>query len=185
MVRAFGVAVLAATGVACGGGGGGGGAGGAGKAAECLSVNTYRSYTDGTCAGCSISDAPAVVDGSLYSFAGVEPLLASSQVSIRAGSGGAVYEAGTVAAFITVRLPGGGTSTPTLRTYRSGALVESATGPSVTRQEASGGTDAESMVSFQTLLPFDAVEISLDVAGNTSPSQADVRIYELCARGSV
>lgn len=143
------------------------------------------SFANAGTSGTVIQNGAAVADGDLGSFASIITNGGTTQTaSIRATSA-LEYPAGSRAAvFLTGPSSSGGTgfNTTTLNTYLDGAPQESASGPALEGTDTEGRTAAGRLLSFETTLPFDAVEILVST-NSTGAGTLTHRIHELCAEG--
>lgn len=140
----------------------------------------------GACAGCSATNAGAVIDGDMNTFATLSIPLAVGvgSVGLNVDSNAAdIVPAGTPAGFVVAK-PLGLLTTEvlsgiTISTRNNGAVVEnSGTATSVSLLGLIGGQDA-ALVSFVPTQPFDG--LTVDFSGGVISLLASVNVFQACS----
>lgn len=146
----------------------------------------YGTYINGTntglCVGCTSADGANTVNGNLADYStlttGISLLGGGSAISVKDSL--QYYPGGNVVGFV-VSAQGGLLTASALgnlqiRTYRNGALVETATtSGSVLKAAVLGGASSgKQMVSFTTTQPFDEVQL---YAASTLSALTTIRVY--------
>lgn len=157
---------------------------------------------DPGCTDCSIENEQAVADDSAYSFAKalIGDSLPEQGIVLRATApSGTTYEAGSRAGaflseFITnssgLNVNG---SRYKLTTYLAGIPIEnrdsgggvSVQGPNQTSFAPGSQELPHKYVWFETLLPFDSVELTIYRTALATQAPAEYRVFELCWDGGV
>ncbi|HUR41360.1 MAG TPA: hypothetical protein VM240_09350 [Verrucomicrobiae bacterium] len=178
------IIAIAALGIlgACGGGGGGGDGGG-GSGLNCAAITGGGTQVLPTlnCAGCTVSNAPAAIDGNTDTYASLfMPAGAGGTLALRAtAQEGIVYPAGTPAAVIyaIARSSGNALNTAeTITTYLNGAPQQTGNAGSV--NNVSGGNVQRGRRAISTVQQFDAIEVTYTQSGGTASSE--LQVYEFC-----
>lgn len=143
----------------------------------------------GNSVGCGFMDATANAGVSAGSFDNTEAAtdgnLGSAASISSFGSGfirarGPEFSAGDNPG-ILLSAPAGTTAADmTVRTYLGNAVVESATGPTLTVTDTQGRTVANDYVSFEATVPFDGVEFLF-----TDENNEEFLIFEICGFSDV
>ena len=123
----------------------------------------------------SFDNTPAAADGNLRSAASISSI-GSGFIRAR----GPEFDSGDNPG-ILLSAPSGTTAADmTVRTYLGNAIVESATGPTLSVESTQGRTVATDYVSFEATLPFDGVEFLF-----TDESNEEFLIFEICGFSDV
>ena len=167
---------------ACGGGGGDGGGGGS-AGLNCAAITGGNTQVTPTlnCAGCTVSNAPAAIDGNTETYASLFiPAGVGGTLALRAtAQDGIVYPAGTPAAVIyAIDRSSGNTlnTAETITTYLDGAPQQTGNAGSV--NNVSGGDVQRGRRAIGTAQQFDAIELAYAQSGGSASSE--VQVYEFC-----
>lgn len=160
---------------------------GGNSGAYCASITGGNSQLSSSCTGCTLDHEAAAADDNLYSSADAHAVAASVSITQRAtAQDGVVYPAGSSpGVFYTGNTTGCSNCAVTVSTYLDGVLQESNSGVNNTSVDGRG-SPAQLYTSIETLMPFDAVEIS--ASGSVSGIGGDdvvLATYEICSNGGV